>query len=168
MYTIPKRMGYPRLGKVLSVFFVFCLVALPVLIVFEDNLFTRAEAGELLAKQGITLFDDFEIDDNQSEWWIGDGYSQTFTLCISENDKQRAIAEIRQSPDFKEPGTQVVDLQHGGRKRTPGPDLVQNYETDEAFVREYLKPAGNGYSPMFIRISIVKKGNTLKVEYIGR
>ncbi|MDM1062544.1 hypothetical protein HXZ62_08205 [Empedobacter falsenii] len=45
------------------------------------------------------LNDDFKLTENVSYWAIGD-YYHTFTLEISDNDKNRLINEIKSSPNF--------------------------------------------------------------------
>lgn len=40
-YWIPKKMGYPKLGKILSTIVGFAFVVLTVLIIFQDQLFSK-------------------------------------------------------------------------------------------------------------------------------
>lgn len=48
-----------------------------------------------------------------------------------------------------------------------GPKVTQNYETENAYVREYFEPSGReGYAPTFRRISISKTKNELIFEDI--
>lgn len=45
--------------------------------------------------------------------------------------------------------------------------MIQNYETEITYVREYFEPNGKeGYAPTFRRISISKTENVLKYEDI--
>lgn len=55
--------------------------------IFEDELFTKNEAKELLKEQNIQLKDVMEILENKQMSSIGE-YYHTFTLKISEKTKQ--------------------------------------------------------------------------------
>lgn len=56
--------------------------------VFEDQLFTKHNAKELVEEQLILLVDKFEVKENKSMSAIGD-YHHIFTLEISEPDKKK-------------------------------------------------------------------------------
>lgn len=97
---------------------------------------------------------------------IGD-YYHTFTLRISESDKQNAISEIKNADNFQSDNNSVDHLLYLSDNRYFGPKVTQNYETEYAFVREYFKPSGQkGYAPTFRRISIDKQTNELTFEDI--
>lgn len=103
---------------------------------------------------------------------IGD-YYQTFTLKISERDKQEAILKIKNSDDFKIYRTinqSIIDsliYLHQNLDRYFGPKVVKNYETENSYVREYFQPSGRkGYAPTFRRISISKTESELTFEDI--
>lgn len=78
-FWLPKKLGYSKFGKYLSII-VGVLIGLYVLSgIFEDELFSKKNATELLAEQNIKLNDEFELNENKSMSSIGD-YYHTFTL----------------------------------------------------------------------------------------
>ena len=153
------------MGKCLAILCGLLIVTVGILTAFEDRFFSKDDATELLAKSGITLSDPFEIKDNRSSWAIGD-YYHTFTIHISERDRQTLISEIKHSNNFKKLESTVRDLLFERENRYSGPVRTQHYETPTAYVREYFKPNGEGYAPTFIRISIDKNETVLIFEDI--
>ncbi|MBN7812366.1 hypothetical protein J0A68_15545 [Algoriphagus sp. H41] len=137
-------------------------------IAFEDQLFTKSEAKELVEEQGILLTDDFELSKNESMSAIGD-YYHIFALKISERDRQNAIAKIKSADNFKSDNGSIETLMYqSAPDRYFGKKIVQNYATENSFVREYFEPSGReGYAPTFRRISISKTDNELIFEDIN-
>lgn len=164
-YILLKKLGYPKVGKYLSIMIGLFVVSLVLITVFQDQLFTKNNAKTLVEEQGIFLSDSFEIENNKSMSAIGD-YYHTFTLAISVQDKAKAIEKIKSSANFKSPDVAVVDLLYEATDRYNGPTVTQNYETEESYVKEYFKPNGEGYAPTFRRISINKRENKLVFEDI--
>jgi len=166
-YFVPKKLGYPKTAKYLTIVYGLLALTIGLFIAFEDQLFTKNNARVFVEEQDIKLTDDFEILKNESMSAIGD-YYHTFTLKISERDKQNALSKIKGADNFKSQNASVETLlyqpdldKYFGRK------VVQNYETENSFVREYLKPSGReDYAPTFRRISISKTDNTLTFEDI--
>jgi hypothetical protein len=165
-YFVPKKLGYPKTGKYLAIIFGLLVLALVLWTVFEDQLFTKDNAIELIREQQILLKDKFELVKNESSSAIGD-YYHTFTLKISERDKQNAILKIKSSDNFKADNSSIDPMLYLSNKRYFGPKVIQNYETENTYVREYFKPSGQeGYAPTFRRISISKTENELTFEDI--
>jgi hypothetical protein len=167
LYFIPKKLGYPKLGKYLTFGF-GCIIILFVLAeVFGDQLFTKNAAKKLIEEQEILLNDNFELTHNKSMSGIGD-YYHTFTLIISDNDEKNAIEKIKKSVDFKKINEPIKDLLFENRNNYYfGEKQTQNYETENSFVREYFKPSGKeNYAPTFRRIIIYKGENKLVFEDI--
>ena len=167
-YFIPKNLGYPRTAKYLTIAYGLFVLTIGLYIAFEDQLFTKNNAKDLVEEQDIKLTDDFELLNNESMSAIGD-YYHTFTLKISERDKQNAIAKIKSAENFKSDNGSIETLMY-----QPAPDRyfgkkdVQNYETKNSFVREYFEPSGReGYAPTFRRISISKTESELTFEDIN-
>lgn len=134
---------------------------------FEDQLFTKNNAKELVEEQQIILADKFELKENKSTSAIGD-YYHTFTLKISDRDKQNAISKIKSADNFKTGNSSGDQTLYLSDKRYFGPKVTQNYETESAFVREYFQPSGQeGYAPTFRRILISKTNNELTFEDIA-
>ena len=134
--------------------------------VFEDQLFTKENAKELVKDQQILLQDKFELKENKSMSAIGD-YYHTFTLKLSERDRQNAILKIKSADNFKADNSSIDQTLYLSDKRYFGPKVTQNYETENAYVSEYFQPSGQkGYAPTFRRISIGKTNNELTFEDI--
>ena len=163
-FWLPKKLGYPKFGKYLSIV-VGVIIALYVLSgIFEDELFSKKNASELLAEQNIKLYDEFELNENKSMSSIGD-YYHTFTLKISEKDKVRIISEIKKSKNFiydKETESYFDNREDYYN----GPKRIKNYETENKFIRELFEPNGKGYAPTWRKIKIDKKENQLTFEEI--
>ena len=101
--------------------------------------------------------DGFVLAHNETMSAIGN-YYHTFTLWISDSDKQNAITEIINADNFQSEDSSVDHLLYLSDNRYYGPEVAQNYETENVFVREYFKPGGQkGYAPAFRRISIRKE-----------
>ena len=164
LYKVPKRFGYPRVGILLSSIFGLVVAYISILIIFEDQLFSKSDAQELLAEQNIQLSDNFELVNNESMTAIGD-YYHTFTLKISAHDKERIMNQIRSSDNFiphsqpKPLITELTDYYEGDK-------VTQNYETEEEFVRELFEPLGKGYAPTWRIIHLNKNKNELRFEDI--
>lgn len=165
-YFVPKKLGYPKTGKYLTQIFAVFVLIVVLCAVFEDQLFTKDDAKELIEEQQIVLADTFELKENQSMSGIGD-YYHTFTLKISDRDKQTAISKIETANNFKGRSGSIENLLHQKEGRYFGPKVIQNYETENSYIREYFQPSGQeGYAPTFRRISIRKAGNELTFEDI--
>lgn len=166
LYFVPGKLGYPKTAKYLTTIYGLTVLAIALFIVLEDQLFTKSDAKKLIEEQNIQLRDGFVLLDNSSSSAIGD-YYHTFTLEMSENDKQEAIRTISSSNGFKT-NTKLTDrLLYLRGDRYFGPKIIQNYETENSYVREYFQPSGKqGYAPTFRRISIDKTENKLKFEDI--
>ena len=168
LYVVVKQLGYPRAAKYLIIAYGLLILAIGFYIVFEDQLFTKNNAKELVEEQEILLEDKFELRENESSSAIGD-YYHTFTLEISERDKQHAILNIKSSANFKKDYNSIDQMPYLSDQRYFGPKVTRNYETVNAFVREYFQPSGQeGYAPTFRRISISKTKNELIFEDMNK
>ena len=164
-YFVPKRLGYPKTAKYLTIAYGLFVLTIGLYLAFEDQLFTKNNAKELVEEQEIKLTDDFELLKNVSMSAIGE-YYHTFTLRISERDKQNAITQIKSADNFKASNGSIETLMYQP-DRYFGKKVIQNYETKNSFVREYFEPSGReGYAPTFRRISISKTDNELTFEDI--
>lgn len=90
LYFIPKRMGYTKVSKYLTISYSLIVLSIILFIAFEDQLFSKNDAKELVEEQGIELADEFELTNNESMSAIGD-YYHTFTLQITATDKTKII-----------------------------------------------------------------------------
>lgn len=165
-YFVSKKLGYPKLGKYLALIIGLIVLTFVLWTVFEDQLFTKDNAKELVKEQQILLVDDFELQENKTMTAIGD-YYHTFTLKISGRDKQNAIIKIKTAVNFKTDNSSIEQMLYLSDQRYYGPKVTQNYETENSYVREYFQPSGQkGYAPTFRRISISKTKNILTFEDI--
>jgi hypothetical protein len=132
----------------------------------KTNFLQKNNAKELLEEQQILLVDKFELQENKSMSAIGD-YYHTFTLKLSESDRQNAILKIKSADNFKADNSYIDQTLYLSDKRYFGPKVIQNYETENAYVREYFQPSGQeGYAPTYRRILISKTKNELTFEDI--
>ena len=167
LYFVPKKLGYPKTAKYLTIAYGLFVLTIGLYIAFEDQLFTKNNAKELVEEQDIKLTDDFKLLKNESMSAIAD-YYHTFTLEISERDKQNAITKIKSAENFKSDNVSIDSLMfQSAPNKYFGKKIVQNYETENSFIREYFKPSGReGYAPTFRRISISKTDSKLTFEDI--
>lgn len=166
-YFVPKKLGYPKTAKYLTISYGLIVLTIGLFIAFEDQLFTKNNAKELVEEQDFKLVDKFELLENESMSAIGD-YYHTFTLKISETDKQNAIFKIKNADNFKRDNGSIESLMYQQAPgRYFGKKVIQNYETEKTYVRAYFEPSGKeGYAPTFRRISINKTENELTYEDI--
>ncbi len=166
IYFLLKKFGYPKTAKYLTIVYGVVMLTMAFFLIFEDQLFTRSQAKELVTEQGFMLTDKFDLIKNESLSGIGD-YYHTFTLEISERDKKEAILKIKSADNFKMDSESSNNLLYQERNRYVGPKVIQNYETENSYVREYFKPSGQkGYAPIFRRILISKTRCELTFEDI--
>ncbi|CAH0229176.1 hypothetical protein SRABI27_02429 [Pedobacter sp. Bi27] len=163
-YWLPKKLGYPKVGKYTSIILTLLILIKTALYVFEDELFSKTDAEKLLMEQGIQLKDNYKIEENKSDWGVGD-YYHTFTLIITPHDKQRIINQIKNASNFSKEEEVITRFDNQERDYN-GPKRFTNYETEEQYVRELFEPHGSGYAPTWRKIEIEKKNNKLTFEDI--
>ena len=165
-YFVPKRLGYPKTAKYLTLCYGLLVGLLVLFVIFEDQFFSKDKAKELVQEQQVVVMDKFEIKENKSFSAIGD-YYHTFTLKILQRDKRNAVLKIKRARNYKTINTNVDKALYLSAQRYFGPKITHNYETQTAYVREYFQPSGQqGYAPTFRRISISKANMQLTFEDI--
>jgi len=163
-YFVPKKLGYPKTGKFLTIIFGLFILTIILMAVFEEQLFTKNDARKLIEEQKFKLTDEFDIENYKSASLLED-YYHTFTLTISEKDRLKLIQQIKHSEGYKKLGQPTTDfIDYRIKYRYIGQEKTQDYETENEYVREFFKPNGQGYAPTFRRISIDKKVNKLTFE----
>lgn len=130
----------------------------------EDDLFSKSDANRLLIEQDIQLKDNFNLVKNESTFSPGD-YYHTFTLTISQKDKERIINEIKKSSNFLK-GNQSESYVNDDENYYNGQKRIKNYETRDQIIRELFEPKGKGHPPIWRKIQINKKTNILIFEDI--
>nr|WP_298659557.1 hypothetical protein [uncultured Flavobacterium sp.] len=164
LYSIPKKRGQKKTGIILSSIVGLFFLLFAVNIFFEDELFSKNDALDLLKEQNVVLNDNFEILKNESMSAIGD-YYHTFSLKISEKDKMRIIDEIKESKNFNL-DKETPSYFDNRKDYYNGPKRIKNYETEKQFIRELFEPQGEGYAPTWRKIEIDKNENKLIFEDI--
>lgn len=66
MYWILKKSGRKKLGTIVSIVLILPFLMLTLYLLFDDLLFSKSDARQLLSEHHITLNDDFKIISNQS------------------------------------------------------------------------------------------------------
>jgi hypothetical protein len=163
-YSIPTKSGQKKTGIILSSIVSLVFLFFAVNIFFEDELFSKNNARDLLNEQNVVLNDNFEILKNESMSAIGD-YYHTFSLKISEKDKMRIIDEIKQSKNFNL-DKETQSYSDNRKDYYNGPKRIKNYETENHFIRELFEPQGENYAPTWRKIEIDKNENKLIFEDI--
>jgi hypothetical protein len=165
LYFIPKKLGYPKVAKYLTIAYSLFVLLIVLFFAFVDQLFTNEDANRLIKEQGFILKDEFTLQKNESSIGIGD-YYHTFTLKISKRDKHDAILKIKSSTNFYI-STEVLENPTDTLNHYFGPKVTWNYENRNSFIREYFQPSGKkDYAPTYRRISISKIKKELKFEDI--
>ena len=153
-YWIIKKKKKKKLGIIfLSVF-----VGLVLLTAFGDKLFTKKQAKDLLNENGINLFDEFKILNNESGSM--DEYYHVFEIEISESDKSKIISEIRNSTYFGDLVKEYFYLSEDflGKKTSK---TFANYRVTNGYERQSFEMLNeNAFVRDIIRIDTVK--NTLR------
>ena len=126
-YWIPKRVGYPKTGKYISIVLALLIATIAIRIIFGDYLFSKSDARNLLTELDIHIAEDFDISENKSMIAPGD-YYHTFTLRITLTDKERIINEIKRSPNFNV-GEPVESYFDNRADYYTGPKRIRNYES---------------------------------------
>ena len=164
IYWIPKKLGYPKVGKFLSIGLFVLLILIILYGVFQDAFFTKNQARELLVKQEIVLNDDFKILNNKTTMNIGSNYHR-FRLEISENDKNKIIEKIKSVEGFISVDEEKLDL-YSNLLDLKASKIIQYSEDTEMFLKEFFRPNHEGRPSSYFRIELEKSENTLVYEEI--
>lgn len=97
-YWLPKKVGYPKVGWLFSGILTVTFLYFTIIIIFEDELFSKSDAQEKLREHGFNLQDDFSIVSNLSSGFRD--YSHQFALNISQVDKEQIIKKITSAENF--------------------------------------------------------------------
>lgn len=165
IYWIPKKLGYKKVGIILSSVVIGSLFVYSFMFIFGDILFSKSDANRILLEHGFKLEDEFEIISNR-ESGIGD-YSQRFKLKISSEDKKRLEQIIMTSPNYQ--GYIIGDFNiKDDKPRYVSNDTVfiANYQDSVSYIYEFYKPNKKGIKPIWDKIYIFKFGNSLVYERV--
>ena len=165
IYRLIKRKFKVKYANIFAIiysllFFLFILYQ-----IYEDELFTKNEATELVEDLGFKLNDDFEIIENKSNEGM-ESMTHTFILKISNNDRNRLINEIKTSKNYMPDSIFSTDkIVYPDRYK--GKKIVWNYEDESWYIRHYYQPNDEGYAPTDRSISISKTSNELRFEDVN-
>ena len=163
-YWIPKKMGKRKMGILISRILAIGIVLVILSMVFEDNLFSKSDAKEYLAKQQIELKDNFKILENKSGGFMD--YYHKFELEISDEDKNRLINQITSEQNYVDEIQNSFYLPEKAVNRYESDTITANYQTDWEYKTEIFYSNGKGYTPTYKIVSISKKENKLTFEHI--
>ena len=161
-YIVLKRNGYKKLAVIVGLFFTL-IVLIPVFsTIFESELYFKSDAEKDLKAADIILTDDFEIEDN--EIFGMPDYYQITKLKISDGDRNKIIAKIKNSSNFK-----VLEKDSGYYNRNmeniESDKIIWNYTIkDDYIIETYKKKAG--YSPNKSILRINKHSNIVDLTVI--
>ncbi len=168
LFFIPKKLGYPKLAKYLLLTYCLAVITVALLLIFEDQLFTRNEAKELVETHTIKLQDKFEIINNSSSFSPGN-YHHIFTLKISARDDYRAKQIIKNAAKLNPKKISMDSLVLSPENHYFGPKVEHAYETEDVFISEHFHPSGQQrYAPLYTTIAVRKTENTLIFEDIDK
>jgi len=160
MYWILKKSGRKKLGTIVSIVLILPFLMLTLYLLFDDLLFSKSDARQLLSEHHIPLNDDFKIISNQSGG-LRD-YTHQFELSISEKDKQSFINQRTWSDKMDE----RIEVHSSAVDRYEGDTLRANYHDNDSYTYSMYRPNGKGITPTFIKICVSNHKNTLTYEEI--
>ncbi len=156
VYWILKKYGKQKLGISLACI-VITIFATPILsFVFEDYLFFKSDATELLKEHKFELYDEFELKSNKIMGLTD--YYHCFEVEISTNDKDRLVREILESTKYKKDISNIVDF-----KPKTNQETIVTYQNQQYYIYEYYARKKD-HSPIQDKISISKIDNHLIYE----
>ncbi|MEG0187899.1 hypothetical protein [Algoriella sp.] len=165
IYKFLRYINFPKTAVLATVAYGLFIIYIPISVIYEDELFFKRDATELVEDLDFKLNDDFEIIKNTSNWGIEESY-HTFILEISNNDRNRLINEIKTSKNYMPDSIFSTDkIVYPDRYK--GKKIVWNYEDESWYIRHYYQPNGEGYAPTDRSISISKTSNELRFEDVN-
>lgn len=166
VYWIPKKMGHPKWGVVISRSIALLIILGGLCIVFNDKFYSKSDAKTELKSLHIELHNDFEILLNESGGFRD--YYHRFKLKISEEDRLRLINEIKSNKKYTNEIKEGYELyEMAFENRYSGDTLRINYQTKNMYKTELYYPNGLGYKPTYKIVSLSKVKNELTFEYIS-
>tara|TARA_R110001592_G_scaffold237306_14_gene496529 strand:+ start:85337 stop:85903 length:567 start_codon:yes stop_codon:yes gene_type:complete len=161
----PKRNSKrPLIKRIIGLTIILFIISPILLLALEDHLYFKSDAISDLKKLGIELKDDFEIIDNEV-YGLTD-YYRTTELKISNNDFNRALSNIKDSPNLKL--ITYDDFYAPLVRWTQVKDSIYNYKfkprnLNELFIREMFEKKEN-YRATNYSIEINQETKTLIIK----
>ncbi|MEG0529448.1 MAG: hypothetical protein RR578_03850 [Bacilli bacterium] len=149
IYKFLRYINFPKTAVLATVAYGLFIIYIPISVIYEDELFFKRDATELVEDLDFKLNDDFEIIKN-----------------TSNNDRNRLINEIKTSKNYMPDSIFSTDkIVYPDRYK--GKKIVWNYEDESWYIRHYYQPNGEGYAPTDRSISISKTSNELRFEDVN-
>lgn len=165
-YWLPKKLGYKKVGVVISSVLTIGVLAIVFSSVFEDELFTESDAIDRLKEHSFIVADDAELISNEMGG-IRD-FHHRFELRISEEDKEKFIRNIRSSENYQFQVSEIIDIRtNKPRYSDQDTSFTATYENSRSYVYEFYKPNRQGYKPTWEIISVSKSENKLTYQLIS-
>ncbi len=133
--------------------------------IYPDKFFSKQDAIDKVEFQDLLLTEPFEIISNETSRKDGDAF-KSFTLLISEIDRNAIIKDIRQASNFTNqydtvtPASRIVS-------DYPRTKKFDNFETEKFVNRKLHKPLGRGFKPYYIHLKVSKDSNEIFNEETG-
>lgn len=160
LYYVPKKLGYPKIAKYLTISYGLLVISFGLYFAFEDHFFFKSNAIELLNEHNVVLEDPFKIISNRSGGFLD--YSHQFTLSISHSDKEKLINQITSSDNYQEKVNDMFDLRTDKLRYSDNDTtFTANYQNKWNYIYEYYKPNKKGYKPTWDKILISKTKSEL-------
>jgi len=163
LYVIPLKSGNKKLGIFLSSLATIAFLYLGYSIFFDDSI-SKKDVTHYIHEQGLEITNDFEILKNESMFSLGD-YYHTFTIEISETDKDNLISKIQKADNFRQ-SIHPSLMDYEDKNYDVGKKIIDNIETESHFIRVLFIENIEGYAPTFRVIKISKTTNQLQFEDI--
>lgn len=172
LFHLPKKFGHPKLGRWLggvatalfALFLISFLFSMTGWVIFPKN-----KVRHLLKDSSIELVDRFKILDHENIGFDihGDIY-ESFTIRVSDADKQRIIDQIKSDPETvvlskedREDHNYHIEFYHRFGDVTEAPLYYD--APDEYLISVYESPQKEGYVGKYHWISVNKRTNVLEV-----
>lgn len=160
--NVSKRLGYRKSGIGIAILMALILLSIPTSVLLQDFFFFKSDAKEILKEHGITLVDDFKLENKRISGVMD--YTLQFDLQLSESDKERIIQLLEDSRwriygnhgDQYDVRLKVPDV------LTKDTILYSTYEEGNFWNLQYCKVLSNGYIQTRDLIQISKIKNNLR------
>jgi hypothetical protein len=165
-YFILTKLGKKKLGIAVAIILA-SIVIIPLLCSsFEGTFYNKTDAKEDLRLANLKLDDDFEIISNNVSG-MPERYQYT-KLKLTEKDKNRIIAEIKNGKGFKESNeTDLLYTEMWNEKSVRNKVIDTNYLFGDGYIRESYFREGE-YVPIHITVSLSADSDTLDLERIEK
>jgi hypothetical protein len=152
-YSIPKRLGNERLGKILALVVISSLLFIGFRPAINRTFFTEYYATKRLKDQGFNLTADMKIVD-----WEGSDWYDKIQIQISESNQMKLIETLRNHRNFD--GSIISDnneigIRHSSEK-TIDTTVIRRYEKGFYYHHFYKEP-GYAFHETEIKLDTIQQ-----------